>query len=215
MTARLSISPELLIEARRLYEAGQSQVSIAKFLGISCPSLRKYMSVWGWVPRSRQTPVRVKQAIDRIPAAPQESSDCGAFAAERGPDDSQDKSHSRASQDCNGPDIDTRALAHRVETVVRQELSGIEKRLSAVADPAEAERNARVLASLVKSLNELAKLDATKQRIAQGASSEGRSGEHDGVSPDPYDTDLPPRDLAALRAELAVRLERMQEQRRS
>jgi hypothetical protein len=97
------------------------------------------------------------------------------------------------------PTRDTTELARRVETAVRKELTAIEKRVGS-STAASAERNARVLASLVKSLAELRKLDREEAQEQHR-----NEGDHD-------DEPRPPRDLARLRDELAADLERIRAQ---
>ncbi|MDP4592998.1 MAG: hypothetical protein NWT00_00350 [Beijerinckiaceae bacterium] len=184
MPSVCSFSAEQLAEARRQYDAGASLAAIAKFLGVSGPTVRRYLNQWGWPSRSGGK--TKQQQIAPV---------CGGEASPE------------------APPADTQTLMRRVEASVRQELAGIEVRLGSQADPAEAERNARVLASLVKSLTELAKLDVLNKQNTGGAGSKARGSEYHGSFADEYDTDLPPRDLAALRQELAARLERLQAER--
>jgi len=180
-------------EARRRYDSGESKVSIAAYLGISTVTLAKYIRAWDWPAR----PVRG-----------------GAAASIRAaPDDTATTSHDAFPEDNAGP-ADTWQLAGRVETAVRKQLASIETRISGSGDPADAERNARVLASLVKSLAELGKLETARRdsenaaREANGSAGlgkEGSSGDHAQKS-----DEQPPRDLAQLREELAARLEKIQ-----
>ncbi|MGE3247029.1 MAG: hypothetical protein AB7F96_02705 [Beijerinckiaceae bacterium] len=104
------------------------------------------------------------------------------------------------------PGSGTSALSRKVENAVRRELAGIEQNLGAKGDPADAERNARVLASLVKSLVELGRLEASRRE--DGNAKEGSGGAHAEQS-----GERPPRNLAQLREELAARLDRIQADR--
>lgn len=119
----------------------------------------------------------------------------------------------KATRPVEAPDgdaIDTRRLARRVEATVRKQLASIEQRIGGEADPADAERDARVLASLVKSLAELARLDAAGA-VAAGKSAgaggrKGTGGADDDLTISGGNAARPPRDLAELREELAARL---------
>jgi len=96
---------------------------------------------------------------------------------------------------------DTRSLAREVEKSVRRELSAVEKRLGSPR-AATAEVNARILASLVKSLSELRRLDGHGRTASQAT-----GGEDDNDS-----TARPPRSIQELREELAQKLARIEEE---
>lgn len=99
------------------------------------------------------------------------------------------------------PPGDTKSLAREVENSVRRELSAVEKRLGSPRT-ATAEVNARILASLVKSLSELRRLDGHGQNASQAT-----GGEDDNDS-----TARPPRSIEELREELAQKLARIEEE---
>ena len=157
--------------ARKLYDEGQSWKKVAAALGVSVTTAKKYIALWEWPAREAEVPLQF-----------------------------QKKSAASQPQDEPGEQRrDTAALARRVEAAVRKELTAIEKRMGS-STAASAERNARVLASLVKSLAELRKLDR------EDAQDQNRNeGDHD-------DEPRPPRDLARLRDELAADLERIRAQ---
>ena len=182
-TARPFTEAELA-EARRRYEAGDSLASIAAGLGISQTTLRRRRLRWGWPERPAAGGVEADQRPVRKAAKPVAAAEDAAVG------------------------VDTRGLSRRVEAAVRRELSGLEKRLTGSADPAEAERNARVLASLVKSLVELGRLEAVRKQTGGGG--------HESSGVDATEDDRrPPRDLAELREALAARLERIRAERES
>lgn len=90
--------------------------------------------------------------------------------------------------------VDTGALKRRLAHALRREIARVESELETVAPPG-AERKARILASLVKTLADLRRLDDTmKQASHGGAQDDGRD-------------DGPPRDLATLRQALVERLD--------
>lgn len=173
-------------EARRRYQAGESLVSIARFLKVSDATLRKYRLTWGWGERLAASGPGAALAIP-----PEADGSCAGEAS---------------SRDNEAAVADTHVLSRRVEAAVRRELAGIEKRLGSGADASAAERNARVLASLVKSLAELARID-TARKEAGDVQNESNSGDAD------TEDRRPPRDLAELREELAARLERLRAER--
>lgn len=180
-------------EARRRYDNGDSKASIAAFLGVSTVTLAKYIRDWGW------------------PARPARGAGTGSVGLV--PDVCATTGLKGLPEKAAGR-VDTCRLASRVETAVRKQLASIESRIGGSADPSDAERNARVLASLVKSLAELGKFEAARQDSEKASSGvarkpdfgkEGSSGDHAQQS-----DERPPRDLAQLREELAARLEKIQ-----
>jgi len=159
--------------ARNLYDEGQSWKKVAAAFGVSVTTAKKYIALWEWPVREAEIPPQFQKK-------------------------SADPKREPQDQPAEQP-RDTAALARRVETTVRKELTAIEKRMGS-STGASAERNARVLASLVKSLAELRKLDR------EDAQNQNRNeGDHD-------DEPRPPRDLARLRDELAADLERIRAQ---
>jgi hypothetical protein len=95
--------------------------------------------------------------------------------------------------------VDTGALKRRLGRALRREIARVESELEQIAPPG-AERKARILASLVKTLTDLRRLDEPKKPDGQGGAQDGRD-------------DGPPRDLAALRQALVDRLENLRGQR--
>ncbi|RXF75464.1 hypothetical protein [Hansschlegelia zhihuaiae] len=96
-----------------------------------------------------------------------------------------------------------RALVSAIRTKVDREIAEVERVLSADGAPGAAvERSARTLASLVKTLRELARIDEDDARKAAG-----RRGAESGE-----DEDDAVADLDALRDALARRLDRLREE---
>lgn len=161
------------IEAARCqYENGASLKDLAARFGVSETTLRRHARIWRW---------RL-----RPPAARRRAADVAA----------DEEAVAVAVADTES-ERSTNALARRVEIAVRRELSAIERRLGA-STTASAERNARVLASLVKSLAELRKLD---HEAKASAAVRNEGDEDEGARP--------PRDLARLREELEATLARI------
>lgn len=95
-----------------------------------------------------------------------------------------------------GAPVDARALRRQLEGRLHREISSAGARLASASDDA-AERAARTLASLVKSLAELRRLETLDPSTA------GQTGDADACD------ERPPRDLDTLREELARALERL------
>ena len=172
-------------QARCLYDAGANFDEIGKAWGCVGSTARRRAAKL-WPPRrpkraaARKRPARKKAAPPRkMPRRP--------------------APRKAAAREAETPALDTRELARRVEASVRGELSAVEKRLSK-STAASAERNARTLASLVKSLAELRKLERDDEAH--------RRNERDGDE----DTQ-PPVDMARLREKLADKLARLQAER--
>ena len=91
--------------------------------------------------------------------------------------------------------LDTRALERRLVRALRREIARAESEIEKAAHPG-AERKARILGLLVKTLGDLRRLGAADKARAQ-------RGSDDAHEPD---RDEAPRELAALREALAERL---------
>lgn len=194
MFAARTFTAEQISESRRRYDSGESLASIARFLDISDVTFRRYRRKWAWGERGALGDGAMAGVLPEVP----------------GPDDGERVAEGDFGEqeiaDEYAPTQSTRALSRRVEAAVRRELAGIEKRLGTGADAASAERNARVLASLVKSLAELGRIDAARNETG-GAGNESNGGDAE------TQDERPPRDLAELREELAARLDRLRAER--
>ena len=89
------------------------------------------------------------------------------------------------------------ALRRRIEAMTDENLASVQQSLSSGGATEDIERNARLLASLVKTLAELRRLDALDPARGAADAVEG------------HDDQRPPRDLDTLRDELARALERL------
>jgi hypothetical protein len=98
--------------------------------------------------------------------------------------------------------LDTLALERRLVRALRREIARAESEIENTAHPG-AERKARILGLLVKTLGDLRRLGATDKAQAQ-------RGAHDVEEPAREDA---PRELAALREALAERLESLRGER--
>lgn len=188
-TPALKLDPEAVAKARWLYERTQTRVGdIAAFLGIGERTLYSKMRIWGWKRRGQPK---------RSPAARQAGetgeTEAALAALERmvqgaavKPDEGAKAETVRPPQ---GP-----ALVARIRRAVERELEAVERALTRI-DPAaleagETERAARLLASLVKTLGEV-------QRLEQRSRDEDRHESH------------PAGRIDALRRALARRLDRL------
>ena len=201
MSLACSFSAEQLAGARELFVADASIASIARYLKISPGTVRKYQVLWSSPVGPGQQP-----SLESDASAAVKTGSTGGVSV--------NTNEAIDSETPIAPGSNTAKLLNRVESAVRRELASVEERLGA-SGPAEAERNARVLASLVKSLADLVKLDVMREGASGGAGNEGNTGHHERAPGDLYEIDLPPKDLAALREELAVRLRRLRESRDS
>lgn len=184
---RLALAPKTHEEAHRLYEQTLVPViEIAKMLGMSPTTLRKYAKTHGWRRRSNTgaKPALVATArrkrIDDALAATAEGAlpSCAATAPPSDP-------------------VRT-ALVARIQGAVEREIAAVEAILTTLsgeanAAPDEAERAARTLASLARTLSELTRIEC--------AASESRNAPADDAQEDI------PRDLDELRSALSRKLE--------
>jgi hypothetical protein len=98
--------------------------------------------------------------------------------------------------------LDTIALERRLVRALRREIARAESEIENTAHPG-AERKARILGLLVKTLGDLRRLGAADKAHAQRGVDDKDDREHD----------EPPRELAALREALAERLESLRGER--
>lgn len=175
MSPRIVIAPELIAEGKRLYEQTlTSMADIAALLGISTRTLENRAREWNW--RPRRTSGRPVELLHAMRGA--------ALAASTDP----------AQQETNSEPVSPQrrtAIAERIQDVVERHLAAVEKVLAVLGpdEPAEAERTARTLAGLSRTLREVAALNQPEQ-----------------APPDETDDDSLPSDIDAFRNELARRI---------
>jgi CRP-like cAMP-binding protein len=173
--SRIDLDPGHVAEARRLYELTMTPThDIAMYLGIARSTFNNRVNEWGWTKRAVN---RAAVDIARVVRA-------GAVAALTAQADGEAAADATADRHA--------ALAKRILDVVEREMDAVEAVLKQLgpADTAEAERSARTLASLARTMREIAAL--------------ARSD--DVTPPDDPDDDAVPRDIDALRDELARRI---------
>lgn len=173
---RIEIAPERVAEGRRRYENTLVPVDdIAVAMGVSPTTLRNRIKEWGWT-RRRNDSRPGSYAIALRAAVPS-----GPLAAEPAlPPPSPDAPQDRAT------------VAARIQDLVARELTSVERVLAVTwpSDAGEAERSARTLASIARTLREIALIH--------------RAGET--TAPDVIDDDPIPRDIDEFRRELARRI---------
>ena len=149
------ISPQVMAEGRRLYEETRVAVDdIAAMMGISSRSFFTRVRKWGW-----------RRRIDRIPQLdpPREAADAVTGNQPVVPVEAAPLHLASRAEGVSPVPPDSGSLAARIQRAVERELFAIEQ-IVAKLRPAsehteEAERAARVLASLARTLQEIAKLD--------------------------------------------------------
>jgi hypothetical protein len=188
MAPKKEIAPELLAEARRLYEQTPTPVDdIAGMLGLSRASVARRARAGGWQTRRARS-----ATLQRAPAA-----DGGAAAAAE--PDEPPRPEIVVGEEPASPQ-QRMALALRIQRVVEQEMDAVERILKAIApsDQVEAEHGARTLASVSRTLREIRALNVPAQETA----------------PDAADDDPIPRDIDEFRRELTRRIRGFIEARR-
>jgi hypothetical protein len=171
--------PEKVEQARKLYEGTSLPIrDIASMLGLGVSTFVKRTRLWGWKPRNKR--------VAEYDAAAAADIDLSAI------------------REVAAPAIavaENETLIDRVRAAVEREIVAIEAVLARVEGArlrsTDAERAARTLATLVKTLREVAAL----QRDEKPETQSGEGGE------DEF------RDLEEFRSELAERLDRIRKSR--
>lgn len=176
------IPPELLREARRLYEETRVPVDdICFMLGIGTRTFYTRLRRWRWRPRMTRIP------LDSPPPAPPQADVLPAAAGALSSDSADLALQSSLARIAD----DGAPLTVRVQRAVERELAAIERIVATLrpgsSDAGEAERAARALASLARTLREVVRLETPPEKA------------------EPAD-DLP-QDLDALREALSRKLE--------
>jgi DNA-binding Lrp family transcriptional regulator len=173
---KIQIAAELIVEGKRLYERTLTPLrDIAAFMGISRGTLEARIREWKWE-RRRHTGQSVS-LLHAIRGA--------AIATVTG-----EMATPSASQPVS---LEQRmALAARIQDAVEREIAAVERVLEKVApaDDSEVERSARTLASISRTLRELAALNQPDEV----------------TPPDDTDDDPVPCDIDEFRRELARRI---------
>jgi hypothetical protein len=178
----IAVPAEKLAKVRKLYEGTSLPVKdLAAICGLATSTFKRRVKVWGWVPRD--------QRLKELDAAAKANVDLDALREIASPAIAV---------------VQNETLIDRVRSAVEREIIAIEAVLTRVEGArlrsADAERAARTLATLVKTLREVAALQRDEQP-------ETESGDGQEKPNDEF------RDLEEFRAELAERLDRLRKSR--
>ncbi|HVV92096.1 MAG TPA: hypothetical protein VHD15_01635 [Hyphomicrobiales bacterium] len=180
---RIEITPEQQEAARRRYEEnGESLKAIAPSLNMAPRTLFGRAREWGWVMRGRTNSVRRHLAVERAATLNHILTLMEAQAA-------APPSAPPPPEDAAAAAVDRAALTARIRRAVEQELAKVERLLRRSGGRGALDGSARTLATLVKTLAELRRLETT----APPAAAEVDDGAF--------------ADLDTLRLDLARRLE--------
>jgi hypothetical protein len=172
---KIDIAPERIADGRRLYELTLTPVSdIAAMMGISRQTLARRIGEWGWIPRGAPRHRTDRALVAAALAAPTASAEVQAAAG-----------HPVSAEA-------RLALAARIQNSVERGLDAVDRVLGKMgpADEGGAERSARTLAAIARTLREIALFT-----------------EPDEVTPpDETDDDRIPLDMDELRRELTRRI---------
>jgi hypothetical protein len=178
-------------EARALYDGGAPVAHIAKALNMKAGAFRRLRQKHGWPMRPSPIVVRTSAAAPKRSVRNRKVAPAAAIA----PAGEEEAAPAEASLPPGA--LDLPAFRRQIADAAHSELSKVQKTLAS-GKTEDVERNARLLASLVKSLAELRRLEALDP--PGGVTAPAVEGQDD---------EPPPRDLDALRDELARALERM------
>ncbi|MGQ4272454.1 hypothetical protein [Terrihabitans sp. B22-R8] len=149
MVAAIVVDPEVKVQARRLYEETSLPVeAIAGMLNMKPRTFHSYRARWGWVARLDRNGESDTGAADEVSILPTDALS----------DEALEERPSRAE------------TIQRIRDIVEREVSGVEqtlRRMDRLAPRGDAEKAARTLASLVKTLTELQRLDANAAEQAK------------------------------------------------
>jgi hypothetical protein len=181
MAPKKEVVPELLAEARRLYEETLAPVDdIAAMVGLSRSSFYKRVRDGGW--RGRSAMIGAFQ-FARAP-------DDGAAAAMTAEPAGRPPAGPVACEESVTPQR-RMALALRLQQIAERQMDAVERVLNKItaSNQHEAEYGARTLASVARTLREIAALNSSAQE-----------------TPPDDDDDSIPQDMDAFREELARRI---------
>ena len=173
MATRKAIAPDVLTEARRLYEQTAVPVSdIAGMMGLSRTALYNRLPVLGWITRRDRTTSSPDPATGEVAMPP-----AGAVTVVM---DAEAAAQQRV------------IVAQRLMSIVEREMDAIERIVAVLrpSDSREAEHSARTLASVSRTMRDIALL-------AKPA---------DEAPTDDDNRDTVPRDIHEFRRQLAVRI---------
>jgi hypothetical protein len=192
MTAKKEIAPELLAEARRLYEQTLAPVDdVASVLGMTRTPFYKIVNREGW--RGRRARSGTFHFARALGAG-------GAAALMPPPAEQLRAEPANLNREPVAP-WQRAALAQRIMIAAEREIDAVERILAKVApnDAIEIEYSARVVASIARTLREIAELNKPEEV----------------TPPDEADNDPVPLDIDEFRLELARRIHVLVDARRN
>ncbi len=190
MVQKKQLAPELLTEAKRLYEQTLAPVDdIAGMLGLSRSNFYKRVREGGW--RGRRAKIGTFQFARALSGS--------AVVAMTAEPAEQPRAEFVVNGDPPSPQ-QRMALALRIQRVVEHEMDAVERIVKNItpSDQIEAEHGARTLASVARTLREIQALNRAENE----------------TQPDAADDDPIPRDINEFRRELARRIRGFIEARR-
>lgn len=177
---RIEIAPDLIAQGRQLYEQTQTPLrDIAAMMGICRRTLENRIREFNWQRRRiASRPIDLHHAARGAAMAAMIDDDDGAAAADVRPVSPQRRA----------------AIAERIQCVVEREMEAVERVLAVIgpADHVGAEGSARALASIARTLREIAALNLPDEEVKDSDDADA-------------DDDIP-RDMDEFRLELARRL---------
>jgi hypothetical protein len=185
---RREFAPDLVAEARRLYEQTLTPVlDIAAMMGISGTTLNHRINDWGWKRRDYQSNLMRALRADEVAAESVRPPASGPPAETEVPEPTAP--------------ADRVAVAARIQTAVERTIDGVERvlRVLGPANQIEAERTARTLANTARTLREIAAFNQSQEM----------------TPPHEADHDPVPQDIDEFREALAKRIEAFVASRRA
>lgn len=178
----IAVAAERIAEGKRLYELTSTPVGdIAGMMGLSRSTLRRRIKEWGWVPRYAPRLATVREQVSLPPESVAET---------------------RSVLSVPAPTPEERvALVSYFHRTVERGLGEVHRILdkNGPADEAGAERSARVLVSIFRTLREMTAVMPPEETTPQ----------------DEADHEPAPRTIDEFREALAIRIERIIEAHRS
>ena len=201
------IAPELIAEGKRLYELTLTPAHhIAAMMGISRSTFNNRVIEWAWTRRGTNNPaLDIVRAVRGTVAATLTASAPTEPGADASPAGLSAALPPTLPADIVQIDValpaQRLALAARIQGVVENQMDAIDRVLKVLgpSEQGEAERTARTLASLARTLREIAALTQPDE----------------GAPPDDADDDPIPRDIDEFRNELARRIHGLIEARKA
>jgi len=167
MAEAKKVAPAVEETARLLWREGRvPAAALQRMTNLSAARLKSYAAERGWGAYGEAAaPIPGEDSSPREAVCADETNADDAIADDAAAALLQQAALQAVQQDSE----DNRAFARRIETAVRSEINAVEKRLGSMR-ASTAESNARTLASLVKSLTELRRLDGYIQpwRLVMG-----------------------------------------------